>query len=255
LEPQVIVAHRLARSPLPSLQGLSDDEGYALQADANRLLEAHLGPRAGYKIGATTEAMRQLLRVDEPVAGEVFASTVLESGAVLGLDRFVKPGIETEIAVRLEAEVPATHAPYDRQSIAGYVDFLMPSIEIVDNRYEDIAGAGAATFAADNNFNAAIVLGDPVQAWRDLPLDGLQARTLIDGQCVATASSSALMGHPLDALAWLANRYARLGRDLQPGWFVTLGTITPVQWIDRPCEVRIEIDEIGELAMRWAEMA
>lgn len=253
MEPQVIVAHRLARSAIPALNGLSEDEGYAIQAAANQDLEAHLGPRVGYKIGATTEAMRQLLRVKEPVAGEVFASTVLENDAVLGLNRFVSPGIETEIAVRLEAEVPESHAPYDRESIAGYVDYVMPSIEIVDNRYEEIATAGAATFAADNNFNAAIVLGDPILAWRDLALEGLQARTIIDDRVVATGESSALMGHPLDALAWLANRYARLGRNLQPGWFVTLGTITPVQWIERPCDVRIEIEEIGALNLRWME--
>ena len=251
MEAQVIVGHRLAKSRLPALTGLSEDQGYALQDSANKALEAHLGPRAGYKIGATTEPMRQLLRVKEPIAGEVFASTVFENGAGLVLADYVSPGIETEIALRLEAEVLPDHAPYDRNSIAAYVDFLMPSIEIVDNRYEDFASAGAPTFAADNNFNAAIVLGAPIQSWHDLPLDQLKARTLIDGKEVSAALSSQLMGHPLDALAWLANRFARLGRSLEAGHFVSLGTITPVQWVDRPCQVRIEIEDIGDLEMTW----
>lgn len=251
MEPNVIVGHRLAKSRLPALSDLSEDDGYALQAGANVALEAHLGPRAGYKIGATTEPMRQLLRVKEPVAGEVFARTVYEPDAELVLSEFVSPGIETEIAIRLAAEVLPENAPYDRQSIEAYVDVLMPAIEIVDNRYEDIATAGAATFAADNNFNAAIVLGAPVRDWRNLDLTSLQARTIIDDVEVATALSSQLMGHPLDALAWLANRYARLGRQLKAGHFVSLGTITPVQWIGQPCAIRIEIDDLGELTMNW----
>lgn len=251
MEAQVIVGHRLAKTRLPGLVGLSEDDGYSLQAKVNTLLEPHLGPRVGYKIGATTEAMRQLLRVNEPVAGEVFQSTVLEAGARLALADFVSPGIETELAVRLEAEVLPDHAPYDRETIAAYVDFLCPAIEIVDNRYEDFKTAGAATFAADNNFNAAIVLGAPVSSWHDLALDTLQAETSIDGQIVASAQSSQLMGHPMDALAWLANRYARLGRPLQAGHFVSLGTITPVQWIDKSCDIRIEIEDIGELEMSW----
>lgn len=252
MEAQVIVGHRLAKSLLPALIGISEDEGYALQAKANQLLQSHYGPRAGYKIGATTEPMRQLLRVNQPVAGEIFAQTVHEDRVALSLDDFVKPGIETEIAVRLEAEILPENAPYDRESIAAYVDLLMPSIEIVDNRYEDFTTAGAATFASDNNFNAAIVLGGPVSAWRDLDLSNLRARTLIDGHEVASALSSQLMGHPLDALAWLANRYAELGRPLEAGHFVSLGTITPVQWIDRPCSVHIDIEDIGELEMSWS---
>lgn len=251
MDAQVIVGHRLAKSRLPALIGLSEDAGYALQAKANAALEPHLGPRVGYKIGATTEPMRQLLRVAGPVAGEVFGRCLFEGGTNLALADFVAPGIETEIAVRLEAEVLPDHAPYDRHSIAAFVDFLVPSIEIVDNRYEDFTTAGAATFAADNNFNAAVILGTPIQGWRDLPLDQLKARTLIDGQLVAEAISSQLMGHPLDALAWLANRYAQLGRSLSAGHFVTLGTITPVQWIEQPCQIQIEIEDLGTLDMNW----
>lgn len=251
MQAQAIASHRLSLSRLPAQTGLSENQGYAMQAEVNRLLSEQLGPVAGYKIGATTEPMRQLLRVKEPVAGEVFARTVHSHGAALNLSDFLAPGIETEIAVRLEAEVPPEHAPYDRETIAAYVDVLMPSIEIVDNRYEDFTTAGAATFAADNNFNAAIVLGDAIHAWRDIGLDKLQARTFIGGDLVAAAQSSQLMGHPMDALAWLANRYARLGRPLEAGHFVSLGTITPVQWIERACEVRIEIEEIGQLNMSW----
>ncbi|MCB1835555.1 MAG: hypothetical protein KDH19_19250, partial [Geminicoccaceae bacterium] len=72
-----IVANRLAGTRLEAVTAANEDEGYALQAQANERLREHLGARAGYKIGATTEAMRELLRVEQPVAGEIFERTVV----------------------------------------------------------------------------------------------------------------------------------------------------------------------------------
>ena len=244
-----IVENRLRGTALEALGGLSEDEGYALQAEVNKHLEDHFGPRAGYKIGATTEAMRALLNVERPIAGEVFERLVARSGARLRHAGYRSPGLETEIAVRLAREVPASGAPYDRRSIAPFVEAIMPAIEIVDDRYVEFRSAGAATFAADNNFNAGSVLGEECRDWRELPLDALEARTFIDGALVASATSDALMGHPLDALAWLADRYAALGRSLAAGSFVSLGTITPVQWAPRPCSMRIEIERLGSVEL------
>ncbi|MEZ5823517.1 MAG: hypothetical protein R3C97_01860 [Geminicoccaceae bacterium] len=215
---ETIVANRLAGTRLAGLDGMSEDEGYALQARGNARLREALGDPVGYKIGATTVAMRELLRVEQPIAGEVFEKTVRRTPAVLRHADLVSPGIETEIAVRLGRDVPPSSTSHDRESIARFVDAVMPAIEIVDNRYEVFRSAGAATFAADNNFNAGSILGAECTEWRDLPLDALQTRTFIDGELKATALSDQLMGHPLDALAWLAKRYgAYWAARSQPG--------------------------------------
>jgi len=244
---------RLAGRPLErlSLNGrpLGEDEGYAVQTAANRRLADRLGPVAGHKIGGTTAPMRELLRVPQPVAGEVFASTVHRSGAVLARGGLRRPGIETEIAVTLAAAMTPEEAPFDRAGVAPKVASLMAAIEIVDNRYADFPETGAATFIADNAFNAASILAGPVEDWRGLALDGLAARTWIDGTLVAEGTSASLMGHPLDALAWLANRYAGLGRGLAAGSFVSLGSMTPVQWLDAGGEAEIEVEGLGRCAV------
>ncbi|MCB2056077.1 MAG: fumarylacetoacetate hydrolase family protein [Geminicoccaceae bacterium] len=244
-----IVANRLNGTRLARLSGLDENEGYVLQQDVNRALSATLGRRAGYKIGGTTAAMRQLLQIERPIAGEIFARTVHANGAHLPLAQFVRPGVETEIAVRLARTIEPSDAPRDPHEWAGHVDAVMPAIEIVDDRYEDVVRAGAATLAADNNCNAGSVLGEARTDWRDLPLDRLTARTFVDGQLRAEAVSSELMGHPLRALAWLVERYGRLGRTLEAGCFVSLGTITPVQWIESPAEIRIEIESLGAVSL------
>jgi 2-keto-4-pentenoate hydratase len=246
-----IAGARLTRSRLARLaQLVTLEDGYRAQQLANARLEAALGRRIGHKIGGTTEPMRAYIGVPEPVAGEVFVTTVHASGAELPFAGFVRPGIETEIAVRLGRDLPPRPGPYTRDEAAEAVAEVMAAIEIVDDRYEDFRSLGAPTMIADNAFNAASVLGPARADWRGLDLAKLRARTLIDGREVATGTSDALMGHPLEALRWLAERRSSLGLGLAAGSFVSLGSITPVQWLDGPAEARIEVEGLGEVRVR-----
>lgn len=243
---------RLAKRRLGRLEGVGTiDDGYAVQAAANALLAPVLGPVAGHKIGGTTERMRAFIRADRPIAGEVFATTVHRSGARLRFSDFVRPGIETEIAVRLAADLGPQGAPWTRGTVAERVAALMPAVEIVDNRYTDHETVGAPTIVADNAFNAASILGPESRDWRRFDLAGLRARTIIGGRIVAEDRSSMLMGHPFEALAWLANEMARLGRGLAAGSFVSLGTITAAQWLAGPAQVRIELERLGAVELQF----
>ncbi len=239
-----VVESRVKGGRLAGL-GLPEDVGYAVQAEANQVLEQTLGPVAGHKIGATAEGMRKLLNVPGPIAGDVFARTVHQGRAVLKLGDYVRPGVETEIAVRIARDLKPDEAPWTVERIGEVVAAVMPAIEIVDDRYQDFKAAGAGTIIADNAFNAASILGSERADWQGLALDGLTARTLIDGRMVATGLSNELLGHPLNALVWLVGRFAGLGRTLKAGRFVSLGTITPVQWIAGPCTVAIEVEGLG----------
>jgi 2-keto-4-pentenoate hydratase len=251
-----VVEARLARLRLKALPtGLAVtriEHGYAIQDRANTRLAARLGQRVGYKIGGTTETMRDYIRVEEPVAGEIFESTVHASGARLRLGDYVQPGIETEIAVRLAAPLRRRVRPYEMGEVAEAVGSIMAAIELVDDRYEDFRTMGAPLMIADNAFDAGSVLGSPIQDWRTIPLDRLRARTFIDGRLVVEAMSSELMGHPLAALTWLANHLSNLGRGLEAGCFVSLGSITPVQWVREPCTARIDVEGLGSVEVTLA---
>src|SRR4051794_10802855 len=245
-----VVGCRLGRRRLARLAGLATlEDGYAVQQRANVVLEPVLGPRIGHKIGATTAAMRRYLNVPEPMAGEVFAGQVHAGGALVRARDFVRLGIETEIAVRLGRDLPARAAAYGRAEVAAAVVAVMPSIELVDDRYDDFATVGGPTQIADNAFDAGCVLGQEFAQWHGLDLAALSAQTWKDGELVAQGLGEALLGHPLDALAWLANRRSSLGLGLAGGSFVTLGTITPVQWVTAPATFRIEIEALGELGV------
>lgn len=67
--------------------------------------------------------------------------------------------------MRLGADVPESGAPYDRNSVAGFVECCMPAAEIVDDRYADWRTVGTPLLIADNFFGAGCVLGAPVHDW------------------------------------------------------------------------------------------
>ena len=140
-------------------------------------------------------------------------------------------GVECEIAVRLAKPLPADRAPYDRASVAGAVGAGMAAIEVVDDRYEDYRSLDTPTLIADDFFNAACVLGAPVERWRELDLASVWGRMRINGSEVGSGRGGDILGHPLEALAWLANALAARGRALAAGDFVLLGSVVETKWV------------------------
>ena len=250
---QEVVAARRALHPLRAILPPAPlEDGYRVQTAANTILEEELGQRVGFKIGGTTQPMRDYILVPEPVTGAVFATSLYPDGATLRLGDYVRVGLETEIAVRLGRPMPPRADPYGRDDALAATQEIMAAIEIVDDRYADFRKAGAATIVAGNAFGAGLLLGRPRRDFAGLDLAGLRARTMRDGSEVASGSAVALLGHPMEAVAWLANQRSRAGDGLPSGTIITLGSITPVFWIDEPGRWRIEVESLGAVEVRFA---
>ena len=105
---------------------------------------------------------------------------------------------------------------------------------------------------ADNFFNAGCVVGEPVRGLKPLELARLEGRMLINGREVGRGDGGMILGHPLEALAWLANSRAARGLSLRKGAFVFLGSLVETRWPDAGDLVRIEIDRLGALDLQVA---
>ena len=242
-------ARRAAR-PIPEL-GERDrpedlSEAYAVQAALHEVLGAS-DTLSGWKIGATTRSMQRYLGVDGPAYGRMLSGNTHGSGAALDSADFVNPGIECEIAVRIGRD--ADDPLYDREKANGLVDRILPAIEIVENRYGDFLSRGAPTLVADDFFHKACVLGSGTA--RAVDLAAVTGRILIDGTERGKGIGADVMGHPLEAVAWLANTLRAHGRTLRKGEIVLTGSVTPVIWLDRfPCTAEILLDGLGKVDLR-----
>jgi 2-keto-4-pentenoate hydratase len=247
---RLIAQARLAGQRLP---GLPEDCRPPDEAAAYRVQEAlhgqlaaaGRGTLAGHKIGCTTPVMQQFLGIANPCAGGVFARTVQRLAGTFSHAGFLHVGVECEIAVRLARPLAAAGAPYDEGGVAAAVGACMAAIEVVDDRYEDYRALDTPTLIADDFFNAGCVLGALVEPWHELDLAALEGRMAINGTEVGRGRGGDILGHPLKALAWLANALAARGGALQEGELVLLGSVVQTHWVAAGDRVEIEIEGLG----------
>lgn len=227
-------------------------DAYAVQEALNAILSQRgLGAVAGYKIGCTTPIMQEYMNIHEPAFGEMFAPAVHRNSAALRHGDYVTPGVEAEIAVELGSDLPMANAPYTRDSVAFAVRACMTSVEVVDARYADYRSLDTPTMAADNFFNAACVLADPVTDWQDIDLAAIVGVMRCNGDEIGRGPGSLVMGHPFEVLAWLANRLAERGRYLRAGQFVTLGSVVATHWVDAGDRIEVEVESLGSVSVTF----
>ena len=227
-------------------------EAYRVQ---DRLLALYLaqghGPVAGWKIALTTPVMQQLIGLDHPCAGAILADAVHHETAELDAADYASLGVESEIAIRLDRDLAAGGAPWDRDNVADAVDACMAAIEIVDTRHADFGqGLGAGLLIADDAMNHGCVIGPPVADWRRLDLATVAGRMTIDGQVVGEGVGGDALGHPLAALAWLANHLAERGRMLKAGDIVLTGSLVATKMLKPGNRMATVIDGLGTATLR-----
>jgi 2-keto-4-pentenoate hydratase len=247
----ILDARRAKRllAPLGALAPADAAAGYALQ----RRVAERLGavPPAGFKIGATTKQMQAYLGLDGPAAGFVPAASLHPDGAELRFGDFLAVGVECEVAVRLGRDLPP--GPCTRAQAADAVEAVFPAIEIVERRYGDLAALGTPTLIADQVFHAGGLLGAAVPDWRAVDLGAARGELRVDGAVRGTGHGRDLLGHPLEALAWLAGSgAAAVFGGLLAGQVVWLGSVTPPIWLDGPCQVEADFDLLGITRLRFA---
>jgi len=234
--------------PPSETKRLSLTEAYAAQ---DRLRDALLGRGervAGWKAGFTSKAGQESWQVTEPVCAFLLASGVLASGAEIPAARFVKPGVEAEVAFVMKYDLagPGVTAPRALQAVEGAV----PALELIDFRH---SGKAVGTdVVADGVYAKAIVLGGALTplAGIDLALEGLLYEQ--SGTVVATNTAYEVMGNPLNSLAWIANHLGSRGLGLRAGDVVMSGSVSKILSARAGDTVRATFTRLGSVSVRFA---
>ena len=240
-------------APLPDgLSPRSVEDAYAIQ-DAFVALRAHrLGAIAGYKIALSSKEMQRFVGVDSPQAGVLLESTLRASPARVRASDYVRLIVEFEIAVQLAVDLPAADAPFSRSRIAASVRAVMPAIEVADDRnadYQQLA-KHPLELIADNGWSEGAVLGQPVSDWKRLDLAALRGVATINGEKVGEGVGAAALGHPLDAVAWVANHLAAQRRGLVFRDVVITGSMITSKAVKAGDVVRFSVENLGSAELR-----
>jgi 2-keto-4-pentenoate hydratase len=222
----------------------SVDEAYAVQEAFVARKARVCGPCCGWKIALSNPAMQAMVGLPEPVAGRLFTRQVVGAPGRVRAGDYGRLLVEFEIAVELGADLPAGALPHTRQSVMPAVLAVRPAFELVDDRGADYSTLRqhALQLVADNAWSEGAVLGALRRDWRLLDLATLRGTASIDGELAGQGRGSDLMGHPLEALAWIANHANRRGDMLRAGEWAILGSLVTSKFPKPGQVLRFKLD-------------
>ena len=206
----------------------SIEDALCAQRKIVQRLEPSLGAPIGYKAGLTSAPSQERFGVDSPVRGVLLEGMLLQDGARVSAAFGAQPLYEADLLV-----VVADEAVNDAQSpeeVLSHLSGIIPFIELPDLAV--VGGAAALNGPALTAINVAArlgVVGETI-AIEHSPafLRALADMTVrvIDqnGEELATAQGSAVLGHPLNALLWLVES----GVQFSAGDYVSVGSIGPL---------------------------
>ncbi|NMM82366.1 2-oxopent-4-enoate hydratase [Acidovorax sp. SRB_14] len=224
------------------------EHAYAIQ---QRMLARRLaaGERVvGKKIGVTSAAVMNMLGVFQPDFGWLTDAMVYNEGQAIPANTLIQPKAEGEIAFILKKTLkgPGVTAA----DVLAATEGVMACFEIVDSRIQDWKIQIQDT-VADNASCGVFVLGDRLVDPRDVDLATVGMVLEKNGEIVATGAGAAALGHPANAVAWLANTLGAHGIALEAGEVVlsgSLGIMVPVTAGDN---LRVTMGGIGGCSVRF----
>jgi len=226
------------------------EDAYRIQDAFHQLMaEAGRGEIAGWKIALTSKAMQQMTGVDQPAAGAIFSTVVHPSPARVDLASYHHLGVEFEVAVRLGDDLPASRGPWTRASVAGQVAACLPAFELVEDGDADYKALDAFTLVAQNAWNGGVVCGAPVTTWPGVDLETAATRCWVNAAPAGQGKTGDALGHPFEAVAWLANLLNRRGRMLGRSMIVMTGSSITTKFPSPGDRVRFAIDGLGDVAL------
>ncbi|WP_448208006.1 2-keto-4-pentenoate hydratase [Azospirillum sp. sgz302134] len=223
---------------------------YAVQEVNTRRWMAQGRVLAGRKIGLTSLAVQKQLGVDQPDYGMLFTDMAVPDGIEIARNRLIQPKAEAEVAFILGRDLDREHITV--ADVIRAVDYAVPAIEVVDSRVRDWKITITDTIA-DNASSGLYVLGGPPRRLDGLDLHGCAMEMVGGGTVLSSGSGKACLGHPLNAVLWLAQVMARAGRPLKADDTVlsgALGPMVPVQW---GTVVEARIQGLGSVRAAFAQ--
>jgi 2-keto-4-pentenoate hydratase len=242
---------RTFRSFPAGIRPASLSDAYLAQARFVDLKARDCGAPVGWKIALSNPAMQRMVGLDAPVAGRLLSGQVVAGPASTRVGAYGRLLIEFEIAVELGADLPAPGGRCSREQAHAAVAAVRPAFELADDRDADYARLGDEAFqlVADNAWNEGAVLGMRREDWAGLDLEAIVGRVFCDDVPVGSGRGGDLMGHPLDALAWLAGSAASRGLTMRRGDVAILGSLVTSRFPKAGERWRFELDGFEPLRL------
>ena len=227
---QALLAAYASRQPIAPLTETYPDIVFADAYEIQKLqIEQRLAEGRvvkGHKVGLTSAAMQKQLGVDQPDFGHLLDDMFYLEHLPIPMGPWLQARIEPEVAFVLGR--PLKGPGVTIADAVRAVEFVLPSLELVDSRIRDWK-IGIIDTISDNASSGGVVLGGRPTKLTDIDLRLVGCTLYKNGQIVGTGANGAVLGNPLNSLVWLANTVGPQGVTLEPGHVVLPGSVTKMQ--------------------------
>ena len=218
----------LERSTVASYPGpLSRADALCAQGRLVARLEQAMGPPVGWKVGLSNPKQQALFKADGPIRGVLLRDMMAPRGPRTAAAFGARPGFEADLLVRVkDAAVMEARTP---EEAARHLSEVIPFLELVDIMVAEGQPIDAGQIEANNIGARGGVAGRPLPMTPELvPALAAMRVVLADGagKELAAAPGTAVLGHPLNAVLWLAADLKRAGLSLKQGDLVSVGSFS-----------------------------
>ncbi|MFJ7513033.1 2-keto-4-pentenoate hydratase [Peribacillus simplex] len=220
---------------------LTIEEAYNIQ---EKLVEVKVdeGYRTlGPKMGLTSRAKMEQMGVEDPIYGYIFDYMAVSNGE-LSMKELIHPKVEAEIAFVLREDIVGPNVT--GAVVLAATEYVLPALEIIDSRYKDFKFK-LPDVIADNTSASRVFFGNQMQSPNNMELDLLGVTLSINGEIKDLGAGAAVLGHPAESVAMLANMLSTKGKKLKKGEIILAGAITGAAMIKAGDSVVAKFDGLG----------
>lgn len=234
--------------------GMTLEDGYAVSRAWVKKKIAGGRKVIGHKIGLTSRAMQRSSNVTEPDFGTLLDDMLYPDGQDIPVARFIEPRVEVELAFILGKPLKGPDCTiFD---VLAATEYVTPALEIIDARIERIDKATGVTrkvydTISDNAANAGIVLGGRPVKPDAVDLRWVSALLYRNGVIEESGVAAAVLNHPANGVAWLANKLAPHDEWLEPGQIVLGGSFTAPVFARAGDSFHADYGPLGAISVRF----
>jgi 2-oxo-hept-3-ene-1,7-dioate hydratase len=242
------------RPPSVQYPGFTTEDAYAVQRRWVEIKVAEGNVIKGHKIGLTSRAMQRQANITEPDYGALMADMFYESGAEIPMNRFIQPRLECELGFVIGKRLKGPNCTiFD---VLSATDYMVPAAEIVDGRTHRVDSETdkprcVLDSIADNAGNAALIIGGRPFRPMDVDLRWVAVLCYRNNVIEESGVAAAVLNHPANGVAWLANKLAPFDIALEPGQFVLGGSFTSTVEAHAGDVFHVDYGPLGSITCRF----
>ncbi|MCC8459127.1 2-oxo-hepta-3-ene-1,7-dioic acid hydratase [Photorhabdus luminescens] len=230
------------------------DDAYAIQRHWVELKIAEGRVLKGHKIGLTSKAMQASSQISEPDYGALLDDMFFPDGSDIPCDRFIVPRIEVELAFILAKPLRGPNCTlFD---VYNATDYIIPALELIDARCHNIdpetkRPRKVFDTISDNAANGGVIMGGRPIKPDAFDLRWISALLYRNGVIEESGVAAAVLNHPANGVAWLANKLAPHGVQLEAGQIILSGSFTRPVPANKGDTFHVDYGPLGAISCRF----